>query len=177
MALTTKMITGSAIVMAVLFAFLLISPFSASKESADTDSEPAAAQGKIASDASKMIKEGRRTFRFATFGDEAFWGDSLRLHEAIKGLSPTAALELGLKVDVKALPPVLIDKLRKGQVDLNDPTVTLELLKLNAVVGVIGFFNEQGDLQSAGITCAICHSLHRGRFACAWYRSSAGRVG
>lgn len=156
MALTTKMITGSASAMAVLFAFLLISPFSASKESADPGST--AAQGKIASDASKMIKEGRRTFRFATFGDEAFWGDTLRFHEAIKGLSPTAALNLGLKADVKALPPGLIDKLRKGQVDLNDPAVTLELLKLNAVVGVIGFFNEQGDLQSAGITCAICHS-------------------
>jgi hypothetical protein len=158
MVLVAKMITGSAIVMAVLFAFLLISPFSASKESADTDPKPTAAEGMIATNALRTIKEGRQIFRFDTFGDEAFWGDALRLHEAIKGLSPTAALELGLKVDVKALPPGLIDKLRKGQVDLNDPTVTLELLKLNAVVGVIGFFNEQGDLQSAGLTCAICHS-------------------
>jgi hypothetical protein len=158
MALTIKMITGSAIAMAILSAFLLISPFSASKESADADPRPAAAEGMRAINALKMIKEGRQIFRFDTFGDEAFWGDALRLHEAIKGLSPTAALNLGLKVDVKALPPGLIDKLRKGQVDLNDPTVTLELLKLNAVVGVIGFFNEQGDLQSAGITCAICHS-------------------
>jgi hypothetical protein len=157
-ALTIKMISGSAIVMAVLFAFLVISPFSASRESADTDPELAAMKGRIAINALRMIKEGRQTFRFATFGDEAFWGDTLRLHEAIKGLSPTAALNLGLKVDVKALPPGLINKLRKGQVDLNDPTVTLELLKLNAVVGVIGFFNKQGDLQSAGITCAICHS-------------------
>jgi hypothetical protein len=146
MALTTKMITGSAIVMAVLFAFLLISPFSASNESANTDPEPAAAEGMIATNALKMIKKGRRTFRFATFGDEAFWGDSLRLHEAIKGLSPKGALDLGLKVDVKALPPELIDKLRKGQVDLNDPAVTLELLKLKAVVGVIGFFSEGEDL-------------------------------
>jgi hypothetical protein len=70
-----------------------------------------------------------------------------------------AALDLGLKVDVKALPPELIDKLRKGQVDLNDPAVTLELLKLKAVVGVIGFFSKEGeDLQSVGLTCAICHS-------------------
>lgn len=159
MALTTKMVTGSAIAMAVLFAFLLMSPFSASNESANTDPEPAAAEGMIAINALRMIKEGRQTFRFATFGDEAFWGDTLRLHEAIKGLSPTAALDLGLKVDVKALPPELIDKLRKGQVDLNDPAVTLELLKLKAVVGVIGFFSKEGeDLQSVGLTCAICHS-------------------
>ncbi len=48
--------------------------------------------------------------------------------------------------------------MRKGQVDLNDPAVTLELLKLKAVVGVIGFFSEGGDLQSVGLTCAICHS-------------------
>src|SRR6185295_11629758 len=32
-----------------------------------------------------MILEGRETFRFETFGDEAFWGDTLRLHEAIAG--------------------------------------------------------------------------------------------
>ena len=32
-----------------------------------------------------MLDEGRRTFRFDTFGDEAFWGDVLRLHEAIEG--------------------------------------------------------------------------------------------
>src|SRR5438128_1082010 len=30
-----------------------------------------------------MFEEGRRTFRFDTFGDEAFWGDALKLHEAI----------------------------------------------------------------------------------------------
>ena len=85
MALTIKVITGSAIVMAVLFAFLLISPFSASKESADTDPEPAAAEGMIAIHALlRMIKEGRQTFRFATFGDEAFWGDALRPMRLLK---------------------------------------------------------------------------------------------
>jgi hypothetical protein len=159
MAQTTKMITGSAIVVAVLFAFLLISPFSASNESADTDPEPAAAKGRIARNALEMIKEGRQTFRFDTFGDEAFWGDALKLHEAIKGLSPTAALDLGLKVDAKALPPELINQVKQGQVDLNDPAVTLALLKLNAVVGVTGFFNQDnGTLSSIGLQCAICHS-------------------
>src|SRR5262245_2162797 len=36
-------------------------------------------------DALRMIKEGRQTFRYDTFGDEAFWGDALKLHQAIAG--------------------------------------------------------------------------------------------
>jgi hypothetical protein len=55
----------------------------------------------------QKLAEGRETFRFDTFGDEAFWGGTLRLHEAIAGVTPTAALGLGLKVDVEALPPPL----------------------------------------------------------------------
>ncbi len=33
----------------------------------------------------KQVREGRETFRYATFGDEAFWGDGIGLHEAIAG--------------------------------------------------------------------------------------------
>jgi hypothetical protein len=67
------------------------------------------------------------------------------------------ALAVGLKVDVDALPPEIITALTAGQVDLNDPAVTLQLLQLNAVVGVIG--NVDGsNLTSVGITCALCHS-------------------
>src|SRR5690349_5127690 len=64
--------------------------------------------------AEKLIHQGRKTFRFDTFGDEAFWGDTLKLHEAIEGqafggvgpgLSPRQALSLGLKVDIDALLP------------------------------------------------------------------------
>lgn len=36
-------------------------------------------------DALQMIEEGRQTFRYDTFGDEAFSGESLRLHEAVAG--------------------------------------------------------------------------------------------
>jgi hypothetical protein len=39
----------------------------------------------IQASATQMIAEGRQTFRFDTFGDEAFWGDQLRLHQAIAG--------------------------------------------------------------------------------------------
>jgi hypothetical protein len=47
---------------------------------------------------------------------------------------------------------------KNGKVDLNDPATTLALLKLNAVVGVTGFFNPDGSLKSMGIQCALCHS-------------------
>lgn len=120
------------------------------------------AQGKKSKDPvavhmERMLAEGKQSFRFDTFGDEAFWGGQLRLHEAIAQASPRAALALGLKVDVAALPKSLVKDLQKGRVDLEDPAVTRALLKLNAVVGVTGFF--QGDtLTSIGIQCALCHS-------------------
>ncbi|HEV2835628.1 MAG TPA: hypothetical protein VGW58_09945 [Pyrinomonadaceae bacterium] len=120
----------------------------------------------IVANAASLIDEGRTAFRFDTFGDEAFWGGALHLHDAIKGanlggvgpgISPSTALALGLKVDVDALPQPLINRLKQGKVDLDDPATTVALLKLNAVVGLKGFF--QGDnLNSVGITCAVCHS-------------------
>ena len=115
----------------------------------------------------ELIAEGKQIFRYDTFGDEDFWGGQLMLHQAIQGeefggvgpgLSPAMALELGLKVDVDALPRSLQRQIKQGKVDLNDPAVTLALLKLNAVVGVTGFFNEGGSLSSVGIQCALCHS-------------------
>ena len=67
------------------------------------------------------------------------------------------ALALGLKVDAAALPGTLQADLRHNRVNLDDPAVTLALLRLDAVVGVKGFF--AGDRLSAiGITCALCHS-------------------
>jgi hypothetical protein len=116
---------------------------------------------------SSMIARGMGIFRFDTFGDQAFWGDQLGLHQTIKGtalggigpgLSPKTALSLGLKVDVQALPKSLIRKLKLGQVNLDDPAVTVALLRRNAVLGVTGFFNQQKDLVSIGIQCAFCHS-------------------
>ncbi len=118
--------------------------------------------------AQETLASGRKIFRFDTFGDQAFWGDTLRLHEAIAGranggvgpgLSPEQALAVGLKVDVNALPPQLRTNLRNDRVDLTSPATTLALLRLNAVVGVRGFFDDSGQrLRSVGITCALCHS-------------------
>src|SRR5690349_8777698 len=39
----------------------------------------------IVQNAARMIAEGKQTFRFDTFGDEQFWGDTLQLHRAIAG--------------------------------------------------------------------------------------------
>ena len=36
--------------------------------------------------------------------------------------------------------------------------MTVELLRLNAVVGVKGTVSDTGQLTSVGITCALCHS-------------------
>lgn len=117
--------------------------------------------------ATQKIQEGEQAFRFDTFGDEAFWGDTLKLHRAIEGaklggvgpgVSPATALAVGLKVDIDALPPHLVEAIEKGKVNLNDPAVTLALLKLNAVVGVKGHFNSSGTLSSVGVQCALCHS-------------------
>jgi hypothetical protein len=52
----------------------------------------------------------------------------------------------------------VIEALKAGQVNLNDPAVTVELLRLNAVVGVRGNVSETGQLTSVGVTCALCHS-------------------
>src|SRR5438067_901144 len=119
------------------------------------------------SNALMMLKNGRNIFRFDTFGDQAFWGDTLKLHQSIEGadhggigsgVGPGTALAVGLKVDVDALPQSLKMKLAAGQVDLDDPANTLALLKLNAVLGVTGFFDQNGHLRSMGIQCALCHS-------------------
>jgi hypothetical protein len=115
----------------------------------------------------RMIEEGQRIFRFDTFGDEAFWGDTLRLHEAIEGerfggvgpgVSPATALAVGLKVDAEALSSDVLDAIRHGAVNLDDPAVTLALLDANAVVGVTAHRDGAGRLGSVGIQCSLCHS-------------------
>src|SRR5580765_1702500 len=124
--------------------------------------------------AEQLVQQGKSIFRFDTFGDQDFWGGTLQLHKAIEGaqhggvgpgVSPATALAVGLKVDQDALPPALVQQIKAGKVDLNDPAVTLALLKLNAVIGVTGFFNPDGTLKSMGIQCAFCHSTVDNAFA------------
>jgi mono/diheme cytochrome c family protein len=121
-----------------------------------------------------MFNQGRKIFRYDTFGDEAFWGGALHLHQAIAGehnggvgpgVSPKTALSVGLKVDADALPASLVEQIKAGKVNMDDPATTLALLKLNSVLGVTGFFDAQGKLQSIGIQCAFCHSTVDDSFA------------
>jgi cytochrome c1 len=118
-----------------------------------------------------LMDQGREVFRYDTFGSETFFGNTIGLHQAIEGskfggvgggVSPKAALGLGLKVDADALPPAVVQAVQAGQVNLDDPATTLTLLQLGAVVGVEGIFNDASDptkgLKAVGITCALCHS-------------------
>ncbi len=132
------------------------------------------ADAENARSAQAMLEEGKKTFRYETFGSEAFWGDALQLHKAIAGeknggvgpgVSPKTALSVGLKVDVDALPAALKQQFAAGKVDLDDPATTIALLKLNSVVGVTAFANPDGSVKSMGIQCAFCHSTVDNSFA------------
>lgn len=116
-----------------------------------------------------LVEQGKQIFRFDTFGDEARWTDTLRMHEVIaSAVDPMTALSVGLKVDAEALPQQLIDGIANGSVDLTSPATTVALLKLDAVVGLKGTVETVGGadrLVSVGITCALCHSTVDDSFA------------
>jgi cytochrome c553 len=112
------------------------------------------------------LAQGQAIFRFDTFGDESFWTDTLQMHLKIRtAVSPATALAVGLKVDADALPASVKAALHAKTIDLNDPATTVTLLKLGAVVGVIGQVNDANTLTSIGITCAFCHSTVDNSFA------------
>ena len=154
---THLIVTGAVLLIAAMFAISRSAPVKAHSTN----------QNSVALNALNKVAQGEQIFRFDTFGDQAFWGETLQLHQAIEGaglggvgpgVSPKTALAVGLKVDLDALPSNLVEQIEKGRVNLNDPAVTLALLKLNAVIGVTGFFNSSGTLKSVGIQCALCHS-------------------
>jgi hypothetical protein len=123
---------------------------------------------KIEDNAKDLLEEGKKIFRYDTFGNEDFWGGKLRLHEAVAGeknggvgpgLTARQALQAGLKVDLGALPSILVEAIKGRSVDLDSVDTTLELLRANAVVGVTGVFDKQTKRMTAiGIQCALCHS-------------------
>src|SRR5687768_387632 len=152
-------------------AFAVATTVSLRQSTLQAQGKPAAATGSfdatIDQNAQRLLEEGRKIFRFDTFGSEDFWGGKLRLHEAIvgqklggvgPGLSPKMALSLGLKVDADALPADLVASIKAGKVDMDDPASTVALLRANAVVGVTAFLNPDGSAKSMGIQCALCHS-------------------
>lgn len=159
----------------ILAMAVVITLVQCSKSFNSTNEENGVMAQKSAVDKTKsLIAQGKQIFRFDDFGDTAFWSGVLHIDKAIlgsnhggfgPGVSPAAALGVGLKVDVDALPPQVIEGIKSGMIDLNDPATTVALLKLNAVVGVTSNFNPDGTLQAIGITCASCHSTVDNSFA------------
>jgi cytochrome c553 len=105
----------------------------------------------------RLVDQGKDVFRFDTFGDEVFWTDTLRLHEAVgSAVDPVTALSVGLKVDADVLPAGILQT-----ADLHSPATTIALIKLNAVVGLKGTVTTvdgRDALTRLGVTCALCHS-------------------
>lgn len=113
-----------------------------------------------------LITQGRQVFRFNTFGDEQFWTNTLQMNTVIESaVSPKTALSVGLKVDADALPASVVSGIQNGSIDLTSPATTVALLKLNAVVGLIGQVDANNHLTSVGISCALCHSTVDNSFA------------
>src|SRR5258707_13160694 len=84
---------------------------------------------KVDRQAQATLDLGKQIFRFDTFGDEAWWGDTLKLHQAIAGarnggvgagVSPKTALAVGLKVDTDPLPEQLRGQIRGGRANVDD---------------------------------------------------------
>jgi hypothetical protein len=128
----------------------------------DRHAQPSRHDGKKDRD---LQRRGQGIFRYDTFGDEQLWTNVLRMHEVVETVPPTTALAVGLKVDVDSLPRAVRTALRAGQVDLDDPAVTVQLLQLDAVVGLRGAVSDAGRLTSLGVTCALCHSTVDNSFA------------
>jgi hypothetical protein len=128
----------------------------------------------ISDNAEALFRRGKDIFRDDTFGDEQFWGGTLKLHQAIAGsrfggvgpgVSPATALAVGLKVDVDRVPPAILSGLAAGTVNLNDPANTLALLDAKAVVGVTTTRAADGRVTSMGVQCSLCHSTVDNSFA------------
>jgi len=149
-------------IIAVLMGIVLLSQCKKERPHKEEDNNPV------------LINDGQQVFRYDTFGDEDFWSGLLHIDKALlgsanggfgPGVSPKTALAVGLKVDAKALPASVVEGIKSGAINLDDPATTLALLKLDAVVGVKGTFEANGKLRSVGITCASCHSNVDNSFA------------
>ena len=135
---------------AVLGGSATTSPLAKGKPAASAPARPGATE----KTSPALVAEGRRIFRFDTFGDEKLWTDTLRLNEVVeKSVDPTTALKVGLKVDADVLPPGILEK-----VDLKSPATTVALLKMNAIVGIQATVDANNHITRLGVTCALCHS-------------------
>jgi len=112
----------------------------------------------------EAVTRGRDVFLYETFGNEAFFGDAVRLHELLNQLTPSQAVAAGVQIDLARVPAGIAavltgTDLAAKDAALQNPAVTRALLKADAVVGVKTVYaNAASDMAtSAGITCALCH--------------------
>lgn len=119
---------------------------------------------------------GQDVFRFETFGNEGFWTGAMRLPQGMMAakVTPMQALELGINVDVLAVPldialRVVFDLVRdsslRSSAVMHDPDITTRLINANAVIGFV-VKDTNGDAHTdvrngdmAGPTCALCHTV------------------
>jgi len=165
-----------AVVFVPLLAVSVVSVWSGRLRAERRDTSPThdAFDKTIRENAEDLFRTGAQIFRYDTFGDKHFWGDTLKLHQAIAGakfggvgpgVSPATALAVGLKVDVDSVPEAVLRGIAAGTVNLDDPANTLALLDANAVVGVTTFRGADGRVESMGTQCALCHSTVDDSFA------------
>ena len=57
----------------------------ASAQTQRKGASPSGFDAVVRDNSERMLQEGQQTFRFDTFGSEAFWGDALQLHRAVAG--------------------------------------------------------------------------------------------
>lgn len=108
------------------------------------------------------VERGRAVFTDDTFGNEAFFGGVIGLHTLLEGVSPVAAVGLGVQVDINKVPAGIVavmtgSDLAAKDAALANPAITKALLQADAVIGVRARFNASGTMISAGLTCALCH--------------------
>lgn len=146
---------GIAALVVIPFAAAALSACNTAETATTPPSAPApAAEARAEAASREMLDEGKRVFRFETFGDDQLWTDKLRLHEVVeKSVDPATALKVGLKVDADRLPPGILET-----VDLTSPATTVALLKLNAIVGIQATVDANNHITKLGTTCALCHS-------------------
>lgn len=110
------------------------------------------------------IESGRDVYRNETFGDEGFWTDAARMPQGMKtaGLTVLGAMQAGVSFDADAIPAdlktalaseVKTDHSAAKAPKLNDPGILDQLVKANAVIGMVP---KNGKV---GVTCALCHAI------------------
>src|SRR4051812_26527985 len=81
----TKIKVLAKLTLVLLSAAIVVVAWGTRSDASDADGRKADAERQTDANAQRMLDEGKQTFRFDTFGDEAFWSDALQLHRAIEG--------------------------------------------------------------------------------------------